>query len=52
MPRVDLHQFAQSWRQLMGTPGGEGSMFDALFVLIGLTAFALTVLYAVACEHI
>jgi len=26
-------------------------MFDALFVLIGLAAFALTVLYAVACEQ-
>jgi hypothetical protein len=30
----------------------EASMFDALFVLIGLAAFTLTVLYAVACEHI
>jgi hypothetical protein len=30
----------------------EASMFDALFVLIGLAAFGLTLLYAVACEKI
>jgi hypothetical protein len=30
----------------------EASMFDALFILIGLAAFALTLLYAAGCEHI